>query len=394
MSSVRGKAQLECPCRRVWRSTRLNVAPAGGGNVPMESLPSNLPESDNGPLVTIGIPTFNRAHWLKDCVLSALAQTYQRYEVIVSDNASTDETAGLLRQFSDPRLRVVTHERNLGPIPNWNVCVTEAKGEYIVIIPDDDRAAPWLLDRCVSLVRTDSSLAVIIGIGDVYLVADRRTMPAASSRKLATGIWEGIDILEEYLRGRISAHVCTIMFRTERLRASGGWPLDWPFAGDLATWIPILLSGRVGLLNESCGVYCNHAETQTSKFDIEIRLKDLRRIVDLISDRAEDSVRDPKRRRALGSLAKAYFALHAIGIIGARRRGDATLRDLLPVLWKWRRDLCSGLMHIELSDLFPLARSLTLLLLPAPLTRFVRRCIRPLRRKRPYPAFNDKHAVI
>ncbi|MCK1619078.1 glycosyltransferase family 2 protein [Bradyrhizobium sp. 159] len=353
----------------------------------MESSHSNLSESDSGPLVTIGIPTFNRVHWLKDCILSALAQSYQRYEIIVSDNASTDGTAGLLRQFSDPRLRVVTQERNLGPMQNWNVCVTEAKGDYIVIVPDDDRIAPWMLDRCVSLLRTDPGLAVIIGIGDVYLVADRQILPAIGSRKLATGIREGVDILEEYLRGRISAHVCTIMFRTEALRAIGGWPLHWPFAGDLATWMPILLSGRAGLVNESCGVYCSHAETQTSRFDIEFRLKDLQRIVHLIRAEADDKIADPKRRCTLESLAKAYFTRHAIGIIASRRRTNATLPDLLPVLWQWHRDLCSGLIRLKCGDLFPLARSLALLLLPAPLTRLLRRSIRALRRKRPYPAF-------
>lgn len=354
----------------------------------------NLPESDDGPLVTIGIPTFNRAHWLKDCVLSALAQSYQRYEIIVSDNASTDQTAGLLSQFSDPRLRVITQERNLGPIPNWNFCVTEAKGDYIVIIPDDDRIAPWMLDRCMSLIRTDPNLAVVVGIGDVYLVADERTLPAIGSLKLVTGIQDGIDILEEWLKGRISAHDCTIMFRTETLRASGGLPLDWPFAGDLATLIPILLSGRAGLVNESCGVYCQHAETQTSKFDIELRLKDLRKLVTLINDRADDNVKDPRRRRALGSLAKAYFTRHAVGIIASRRRGNATFRDVLPVLWHWRRDLSAGLMpwlmHFELGELRPLVTAMALLLLPAPVTRVLRRGVRPLRRKRPYRAFNDE----
>ena len=309
----------------------------------------------------------------------------------MSDNASTDGTTELLRQFSDPRLRFITQEQNLGPVPNWNVCVAEAKGDYIVIIPDDDRIAPWMLDRCISLFRKDPAIAVVIGIGDLYLVADGRTLPAVGSRKLTTGIWEGIDILEEYLRGHISAHVCTIMFRTEALRASGGWP-DWPFAGDLATWMPMLLSGRAGLLNESCGVYCHHAELQMSKFDIEIRLQDLRKFVNLIIERADEYVKDPKRRRALGSLAKAYFTCHAIGIIASRRRGNATFRDVLPVLWRWRRDLSAGLMHIELADLWPfetapnarrvaspLARSIALLLLPAPLTRLLRRGIRSAR---------------
>src|SRR5215510_863870 len=101
----------------------------------------NAPSSDhvNEPLVTIAIPTFNRAQWLKDCILSALAQSYSRYELIVSDNASTDQTPAALAEFDDRRLRVLRHERNLGPVANWNACVQHAKGDYIVVVPDDDR---------------------------------------------------------------------------------------------------------------------------------------------------------------------------------------------------------------------------------------------------------------
>ena len=63
-------------------------------------------ESSENPLVTIAIPTFNRASWLGDCVRSALSQSYRNIEVLVSDNASTDDTQSVLSEFPDPRLRV------------------------------------------------------------------------------------------------------------------------------------------------------------------------------------------------------------------------------------------------------------------------------------------------
>src|SRR4030081_967744 len=72
------------------------------------------------PLVTIAIPTFNRASLLRECVRSALSQTYRHFEVLVSDNASTDETKEILGQFSDGRLRVIGQETNIGLLPNWN----------------------------------------------------------------------------------------------------------------------------------------------------------------------------------------------------------------------------------------------------------------------------------
>ena len=71
----------------------------------------------NEPLVTIAVPTFNRASLLKRCVTSALAQTYSRFEVLVSDNASSDDTPEVLRGFGDEKLRVIRQQSNIGLLP-------------------------------------------------------------------------------------------------------------------------------------------------------------------------------------------------------------------------------------------------------------------------------------
>src|SRR6266436_6050451 len=101
----------------------------------MLALPSMDPTTASQPLVTIAIPTFNRAPWLNDCVHSALSQTYQNFEILVSDNASTDGTEEVLRQFTDRRIRVVRQKTNIGLLPNLNTCLAQARGDYVIFIP-------------------------------------------------------------------------------------------------------------------------------------------------------------------------------------------------------------------------------------------------------------------
>jgi glycosyltransferase involved in cell wall biosynthesis len=325
-------------------------------------------KSDTDPLVTIAIPTFNRAPWLADCIRSALAQSYQQFEVVVSDNASSDDTAVVLSQFNDERLRVVRQQKNIGATPNWNACLAEAKGEYIVFLPDDDRISPWLLERCIGLIRLEPQLPVLMALGEAYVVAQGRTLPALASRKFGTGIWDGADILDEYLKGRISVQGCTTMLRTDMLRAYGGFPMGWPFASDLARHLPLLLAGKAGLINELCGAYCIHEATETSKLGLENHLEDLRKLVGLILDTAEDKIEDVQKRRELQLEAKRYLAHHAIGIIGSHRTRGAKLRDLHSVLWKWRQHL----IYVRAEDALSVTRLVALLLLPARLIGWLR----------------------
>src|SRR5262245_7539384 len=155
------------------------------------------------PMVTIAIPTFNRASWLKGGVLAALSQTYQDYEIVVSDNASADETQIVLAEFNDHRLRVIRQERNLGLAANLNACLAEARGKYIALVPDDDRIAPWFLQRCLALVEQDPSLPIVISLNETRLVAEGDLTKPPTPNFLATGIWEGTTILREFLKDRL-----------------------------------------------------------------------------------------------------------------------------------------------------------------------------------------------
>jgi glycosyltransferase involved in cell wall biosynthesis len=342
----------------------------------MSTLSPGLQHSVSDPLVTIAIPTFNRASWLRSCVYAALAQTYQRFEVVVSDNASTDETATVLAQFDDRRLRIIRQRENIGPTPNWNACLAEAKGDYIVFVPDDDRISPCLLESCVALIRREPQIPIVMALGDSYIVGEQRTLPAEASRKLTTGIWNGTDILEEYLKCRITPQGCTTIIRTEKLRSSGGFPQGWPFARDLAIQLPLLLSGKAGLVNESCGAYCIHGATETSNLSMESHLDDLHKLAELIIRTADRSLKDVNRRRSVELHARRFLAFHSLGVIASHRRRGATLTELVPVIWKRRRDLTP----LGIGNSRKLPRVLLPLLLPRPTIHWLRRFMQMLRR--------------
>jgi glycosyltransferase involved in cell wall biosynthesis len=92
------------------------------------------------PKVSIMIPTYNRAHYLIDAIESSLAQDYPNLEVIVSDNASTDNTYSVVKKyFSDPRFKYYRNEKNIGLGQNWAKLLYEySTGEYGELLPDDD----------------------------------------------------------------------------------------------------------------------------------------------------------------------------------------------------------------------------------------------------------------
>ena len=98
------------------------------GQASESQLTSSLKEQT--PLVSICIPAFNAQQWILECVNSALAQTYHSLEVLVVDDASTDNTAELVRSINDPRIRLVSNVQRLGMVGNWNKCLELAQAEF------------------------------------------------------------------------------------------------------------------------------------------------------------------------------------------------------------------------------------------------------------------------
>jgi glycosyltransferase involved in cell wall biosynthesis len=128
------------------------------------------------PRLSIGLPVYNGEKYLAESLNALLGQTYQDFELIISDNASTDGTADLCRRYAshDSRIRYTRQPRNIGAAPNHNFVFSEARGELFKWAAADDLYARDLLARCVvaldeqpDVVLADSWTAAINHAGDV-----------------------------------------------------------------------------------------------------------------------------------------------------------------------------------------------------------------------------------
>ncbi len=114
------------------------------------------------PLVSIGLPVYNGERYLEAAVDSLLAQTFTDFELIISDNASTDRTEAIGRAYAarDPRVRYFRNEHNIGAGPNYNRVFALAAGRYFKWAAHDDVCAPDFLARCVAALDADPAVVL------------------------------------------------------------------------------------------------------------------------------------------------------------------------------------------------------------------------------------------
>ena len=114
------------------------------------------------PLVSIGLLVYNGIRYVAEALDSLLAQTFEDVEIIVSDNASTDGTAELLREYAGrfERIRLFEQPRNIGAINNFNFVANQARGKYFMWAAFDDRWAPTFVEKCVAVMERYPGLSV------------------------------------------------------------------------------------------------------------------------------------------------------------------------------------------------------------------------------------------
>lgn len=193
---------------------------------------------------------YNGENYLKDALDSLLAQTFEDFELIISDNGSTDGTAEIGRAYAagEPRIRYYRNERNLGAAWNFNRVVELADGEYFKWAAHDDICGPTFLEQCVKVLDWDAS--VVLCYPKAQVIDERGEFVADYDVKLRTDSAKPRERFYEIVRGDCG-HRCYEIFgliRTSSLRTT---PLMGNFAhGDGALLAQLALRGRFHQVNE------------------------------------------------------------------------------------------------------------------------------------------------
>jgi glycosyltransferase involved in cell wall biosynthesis len=116
----------------------------------------------NNPYVSIGMPVYNGEQYLREALDSILAQTFTDFELIISDNASTDNTEAICREYADrdKRIRYYRNSENIGAARNYNRTFELSTGKYFKWAAHDDLIASEFLERCVAILDSQPSVVL------------------------------------------------------------------------------------------------------------------------------------------------------------------------------------------------------------------------------------------
>ena len=285
------------------------------------------------PMVTIALPTYNRAQtFLRPAIECALGQDWENLEIIVSDNCSTDNTAEVVKSYSDKRLRYVRQEHNIGANNNFNFCISEAAGSYFLLFHDDDVIDSDLVSACMKAANcsTDFGLIragtrLIDGNGAVI-----RDIPNTAGGR------DYVEFFRGWMRGEFTSYVCSTLFNTKLLREVGGFRSSHGLFQDMM--VVAKLIARAGHCDVEAvrASFRRHEENYGNAADLRAWCEDGKELAQTIADEA------PADGQALYSESMRYlcgtvygyarrFIASPVERVRAYRMIQAEFHDCYPV---------------------------------------------------------------
>jgi len=218
----------------------------------------------SSPKVSVLIPTYRYGRFLREAIESVLNQSFTDFELIISDDASPDDSAAIITEYEarDSRIRGFCHRVNLGMVQNWNWCLEQARGEYVKFLFGDD------------MLGTPDSLAVMVRLLDeeprAVLAASARTIINECSRRIdlwdelgASGYYPGCEVIHQcFKRERnLVGEPSTVMFRREpSLR---GFDLSLRQLVDQEFWFHLLTTGGMVYTSAPLCAFRHHGSQQS-----------------------------------------------------------------------------------------------------------------------------------
>ena len=182
--------------------------------------------------VSIILPVYNAKEFIKDCIDSILAQTYQNFELIIGDDASTDNSIDICKQYDNPKIRIIKCEHNY--IRTCNTLLKFCNGDYIARMDADDIMLPNRIQKQVEILEKDKSLSLCCSNRLIIGTDERRDMWVENYVD---------DFILRLFCGNFIPH-STVMIRTSFLRNLGiKYKSEYPYAEDYKMWSDIAMNG-------------------------------------------------------------------------------------------------------------------------------------------------------
>jgi glycosyltransferase involved in cell wall biosynthesis len=226
---------------------------------------------DKSPKVSVCIPVYNRPDFIGEAIESALAQTHEDYELIITDNCSTDETPDIIEKYVRQDSRIIFHRNkcNLGVAGNLNQAILLSQGEYIKFIFSDDKIAPQCLEVFINILDSHPKVSLVTSytqnIGDDDHIRDKSFFPGTGE---LDGKFAQKDLL---ISGNWPGSPSSTMFRRRDLYI-GMFRHAWDWLGDLEMWLRLLGVGNAYVVPQILSYTRIHDKQESTIHAVDFRL--------------------------------------------------------------------------------------------------------------------------
>lgn len=222
-------------------------------------------------LISVVIPTNNRSSLLLNAIKSVQEQTYKQLEIIVIDDASTDDTKKVVNSIKDNRIKYFKNDNSQGGSYSRNKGIENSSGDYIAFLDDDDEWVPEKLYMQIKVIENDKKIGLVYtGAEIIYLPQNIKYYNKPNKQG---------DLSQAIIKHNYIGTTSSVLIRKEILKASGGFDTRLPALQDYDLWIRICQKSRIGYVNQPLIKYYNYAHVKqisndTSKYEYSLKLFD------------------------------------------------------------------------------------------------------------------------
>lgn len=246
------------------------------------------------PKVSVIVPNYNHAPYLKERIDSILAQTFQDFELILMDDKSSDNSRQVLEEYrSLPNVKIVFNEENSGSsFKQWNKGVRLASGEYIWIAESDDAADPMFLATLVPVLDNNPDVALVYAQsheinskGDIIGTWLNHTKDLDPAMWTSDFIIEGNEMIRKYMLHRnCIPNASAVLFRRGKMEAIGMADETFKLNGDWLFWIKLMENSKVAFVAKNLNYFRTHGSSVRSlNIYTGLGLYEYTRIVEYVS---------------------------------------------------------------------------------------------------------------
>lgn len=212
------------------------------------------------PKISVVMSVYNGERYLKQAIDSILSQTFTDFEFILIEDCSTDSTAQILQNYTDPRLKIHYNPKNIGLTKSLNLGLNMAQGDYIARQDADDISLPTRLAEQAAFL--DAHPAVVLVSGNIEQIdADGNTIGLLNRAALP-------QLVRWYMLfyNHVSGH-SQVLFRRDAALKVGGYNENRPYSQDYELWLKLLREGEIAMLPRTWLKRRTHGENiSTQKF--------------------------------------------------------------------------------------------------------------------------------